>query len=340
MNEKKDILISVIVPAYNLEDYIERCLKSILNQSYTNLEIIVVDDGSKDNTLRVVEKLKNKDSRIKVISKINEGVTLARLEGLKIAVGEWIGFVDGDDEIESNMYERLLDNALKFSADISHCGYKMIYPNGKVDYVYNSKKIVEQSNEKGLIDLVSGEYIEPGLCNKLFRKKLFKSLFEIDWKQMDIRIYEDLLMNYYLFKNSEKSIYEDFCPYKYILRKGSASKKEINEHKLKDPMKVIKICMCEENNLEIINLLKVRWVREMINISILSAKGQKNLISSYRNTIRRELRKNIFEILKGNYCNKKLKCMALWVSLLPSSYCLFHNFYLKVTGLDKKYNVD
>ena len=105
-------MISVIVPAYNIAPYLEKSIASICAQSYKNLEIVIVDDGSSDDTLSVVQKLEKQDQRILVISKENGGVTSARLRGVSEASGEWIGFVDGDDFIEPQMYERLLHNAL------------------------------------------------------------------------------------------------------------------------------------------------------------------------------------------------------------------------------------
>lgn len=119
-------LISVIVPVYNLENYIERCLKSIQNQTYSNIEIIVVDDGSIDDSWNVINRIAKEDNRIIPVHKENGGVSSARMLGLDNANGEWIGFVDGDDEIEEDMYEVLINNAFECNADISHCGYKMI----------------------------------------------------------------------------------------------------------------------------------------------------------------------------------------------------------------------
>lgn len=133
-------LISVIVPAYNIENYIENCLESIIRQTYKNLEIIVIDDGSTDNTGKIIDNFSNFDKRIKVIHKKNEGVSKARLLGVEESKGEYIGFVDGDDQIEKYMYEHLLNNALKYRADISHCGYQMNFPDGHVDYYYNDQQ--------------------------------------------------------------------------------------------------------------------------------------------------------------------------------------------------------
>lgn len=171
---RNDILISIIVPVYNLQNDLERCVFSILSQSYKNLEIILINDGSTDKSWDVIQKLAMSDKRIVPISKSNGGVTSARFVGLRIAKGEYIGFVDGDDEIEPDMYEFLLRNILRYNADISHCGYQMIFDDGKVNDFYNTGKIVIQDRLKGLKDLLEGNYVEPGLWNKLFSQSIIK----------------------------------------------------------------------------------------------------------------------------------------------------------------------
>lgn len=122
------IKISIIIPVYNIAEYLPRCLDSVLVQTHKNLEIIVVDDGSIDSSKDVINAYAEKDSRIVAIFKENSGVSDTRNKGLEIATGDYIGFVDGDDYIEPDMYEILLKNALKYNADISHCGYKLITP--------------------------------------------------------------------------------------------------------------------------------------------------------------------------------------------------------------------
>lgn len=238
-----DQLLSVIVPVYNLEAELPRCLDSILAQTYANLEILVVDDGSQDNSRQVIEAYAVQDSRIKPIFQDNAGVTAARLAGITKAAGSWIGFVDGDDEIESTMYERLLKNASAHQADISHCGYQMVFPDGRVNFFHNSGIIKQQDSETAVRDLLEGTLVEPGLCNKVYHRKLFTSLSN----QMDstIRINEDLLMNYYLFSAAEKSIYEDWCPYHYIVRSTSASRAKMNAHKIYDPIRVKEMILAD-----------------------------------------------------------------------------------------------
>ena len=128
-------LISIIVPAYNIEKYIGRCLDSILNQTYKNIEVIVVNDGSSDSTGSIIDDYSRKDDRVKPFHKENGGVSSARILGVNHAIGDYIGFVDGDDYVEPEMFEHLLNNALKYNADISHCGYQMVFPNGRIERI-------------------------------------------------------------------------------------------------------------------------------------------------------------------------------------------------------------
>ena len=231
--------ISVIVPVYNVAADLPRCLDSILAQTYPDMEIVAVDDGSPDDSGEILDCYAAKHPNIRVVHKENGGVTSARLRGIQEATGEWIGFVDGDDEIEQDMYERLLGNAKKYSADISHCGYQMHFADGRVNYFHNTGIIREQDSNTAIRDLLEGTLVEPGLGNKLYRRDLYQGLSQ----RMDptIRINEDLLMNYYLFSAAEKAVFEDWCPYHYIIREGSVSRAKLNEHKIYDPILVKEI---------------------------------------------------------------------------------------------------
>lgn len=229
-------LISVIVPVYRVAADLPRCLDSILAQTYPHIEVIAVDDGSPDESGAILDRYAAKHPNVRAVHKENGGVTSARLRGLREASGEWIGFVDGDDEIEPDMYARLMANALKYDADISHCGYQMVFADGRVNYFHNTGCILEQDRAEGIRELLDGTRVEPGLCNKLYRKTLFDGLE--GWIDTDIRINEDLLMNYYLFSRSRRSVWEDFCPYHYIVRSASASRSKLNEHRIYDPIRV------------------------------------------------------------------------------------------------------
>lgn len=228
--------ISVIVPVYRVAADLPRCLDSILAQTYPYIEIIAVDDGSPDESGVILDRYAAKYPNVRAVHKENGGVTSARLRGVWEASGEWIGFVDGDDEIEPDMYARLMENAEKYSADISHCGYQMVFADGRVNYFHNTGCILAQDRAGGIRELLDGTRIEPGLCNKLYRKSLFDGMEKrID---PDIRINEDLLMNYHLFSEADRSVWEDFCPYHYIVRSTSASRSKLNEHRIYDPIRV------------------------------------------------------------------------------------------------------
>ena len=328
-------LISIIIPAYNIEEYLTRTVDSILSQSYQNLEIILVNDGSTDGTAAVINDYATRDSRIKAIHKENGGVTSARLRGVVEATGEYIGFVDGDDDIAPDMYAKLMENAMAYGADISHCGYQMVFPGGKVDYYYNTGRIVQQDNTKGLWDLIEGGFVEPALWNKLYRRELFEGLS--DWMDTSIRINEDLLMNFYLFRQAKKSVFEDICPYRYILRPGSAATTKLNEHKLRDPMKVTRILLKEAPE-AVMPVVYCKWVRMLIGGAPILRGEQEDLIAPYRKETRKELRRNLGEILRK--CGWKLRIMALWAAVWPWSYGFVHEMYMKVTGLDKKYSLE
>lgn len=231
-------MISVIVPAFNVESTIIRTLDSILKQTCLEMEVIVVDDGSTDKTGRILDAYSSQHERVIVLHTQNQGVTAARLAGVEQASGEWIGFVDGDDEIEPDMYELLLENAKQYKADISHCGYQMIFADGRVSYFHNTGCLAVQDRTTGLKDLLDGSLVEPGLCNKLFRKTLFHSLLHTEMMDRSIKINEDLLMNYILFSNSNRSVFQDICKYHYLVRSTSASRTSLNQHKIFDPIRV------------------------------------------------------------------------------------------------------
>ncbi len=170
-------LISVIVPVYNVEDYVERCIRSIMDQTYPLLEIIIVDDGSTDDSGKVCDRLGAEDPRIKVIHQRNGGLVRARKNGLETAAGELIGFVDGDDYIEPVMYERLYQQFIEYKADLVHSGF--FYNDGqKIQEVKKEGSIcITDENRVDVIkdaifDRCSPNYMTPSIWSKLFKKDL------------------------------------------------------------------------------------------------------------------------------------------------------------------------
>lgn len=261
----ENIMISVIVPVYNGSNYIKRSVDSIIKQTHVNLEIIIVDDGSTDETGIIIDELASQDNRIIAIHKKNEGVSSARMEGIIKSIGDYITFVDADDELEIDMYDFLLQNAIKYNADISHCGYQVIYNNDSIKYFYNTNNVIIQNREQGICDLLEGNFVEPSLCNKLFNRKLFSQILKNNLMDISIKINEDLLMNYYLFSQSRQSVYHDKCKYHYLVRNNSASRGHLNENMIYDPIKVRRKIIENSDNITIKTALKV-YVRTCINI--------------------------------------------------------------------------
>lgn len=239
-------VISVIVPVYNLEAFIQHTLDSLFAQTHKELEVIAVDDGSTDGTPKILDDYAAKEPRLRVIHQANGGVSAARNAGLAVATGDYIGFCDGDDEVEPTMYERLLANLLKYDADISHCGMLTKGVDGKTRYFYNTGVLEVNSREEGLLEILKGEKVEPSLGNKLYKKELFQG-FQFE---PTIRINEDLLANVQLFQKAQRTVFEDVPLYHYMRRENSASKSSISEKHIFHPIKVreviLELCKTEE----------------------------------------------------------------------------------------------
>ncbi len=212
-------LITVIVPAYNVAQWLPRCLDSILLQTHGDLEILVIDDGSTDETPAIADRYAEKDNRIRVIHQSNCGLVEVRERGIREARGRFIGFVDGDDEIIPEMYQRLFENALRYGAQISQCGILYCFYDGRKKPVGETGDLVILDREEGLIRLLRGDRMEPSLCNKLYVRELLCN----SCPDKTLINNEDLLRNFVLFSRAERSVMEGFCGYLYWRRSDSMS---------------------------------------------------------------------------------------------------------------------
>ena len=208
-------VISIIVPIYNTERYLERCLESIINQEYKNLEIILINDGSEDNSIDICEKYKKTDNRIIIINKEHTGVSDTRNVGLKNATGEYIGFVDSDDYINKEMFKQLIEGAEKFKCDISMCD--LIETNSFKNEVceYKSKNVLMNKKE-ALEQLLYDKNIGNYMTVKLFRRELME-----DIKFPENTFYEDIYVAYKLFQKANNILYIPIPMYNYYQRKDS-----------------------------------------------------------------------------------------------------------------------
>lgn len=154
-------LITVVIPIYNVEKYLERCIKSIINQTYKNIEILLVNDGSPDNSKEIMEKYKENDKRIKCFYKKNGGLSDTRNYAINIASGKYICFIDGDDYIENTFVEKLYNKIIEDKSDLAWCNFNLVNDDGKYDEII--------INDKNIYD-----FEMPSACNKLYNVDIFK----------------------------------------------------------------------------------------------------------------------------------------------------------------------
>ncbi|SHF47924.1 Glycosyl transferase family 2 [Modicisalibacter ilicicola DSM 19980] len=226
MQEKYNYLVSVIVPAFNVENYIKKCLDSIRCQSHENVEVIVVNDRSTDNTAAILETYSKEDERFKILNlEKNVGVHAARAEGLRVASGDYIGFVDSDDWVAPNMYERLLNNAIDHNADIVVCGADKVSENGAFmgSKVRFSKKITY--DQEILSEFCQRRFGSGVLWNKIYRSRLIKKYGTVSLERK-VDASEDYIVNVGCFSEAKvvQTINEKL--YYYLMRSDSASRRE------------------------------------------------------------------------------------------------------------------
>ena len=252
MIKDSDKLISIIVPIYNIEIYLSRCVDSIINQCYTNLEIILVDDGSTDSCGMMCDSYKEQDSRIVVIHKANGGLSSARNAGLDVAQGEYIGFVDGDDYIEPDMYEKLYYFCSQNELDIV-CARFCECIDGK-DHLenYTGTSKIDLGSRLYCDALLerNGAKITSSVWDRLYKKEMFEGI-----RFPEGKLYEDIVITPTLFLNAGKCGYIDSLVYHYTIRSdsimglGGKNKKEFSDRILSDfiPQAKTKIDLLYEN---------------------------------------------------------------------------------------------
>ena len=217
--------ISVIIPVYGVEKYLDKCVESVVNQTYKDIEIILIDDGGKDKCPEMCDDWAKRDNRIIVIHKENGGQGLARNAGLDIATGEYILFVDSDDYIELNMVDELVKGTDDGKHDIVLCGYKVANSFRKLNNWYKTKEIC--NNEELIYRYVYDKIIITGPVCKLFRRTLFDSI-----RFPNFRANEDaFIMHRLIGKSNTSKIIED-CLYIQNIRYDSTEQKSFNKNKL------------------------------------------------------------------------------------------------------------
>lgn len=191
--------ISVIVPVYKVEPYLRKCLDSIVSQTYQNLEIILVDDGSPDNCGAICDEYAAKDKRIRVIQKANGGVASARNTGLDMVTGDYIGWVDSDDWVEPKMFETMLAAAKTHDADIVICGRVEGYPDHNFQMGWQRAELLNK--EQAMALLIEDDLVRSYLWDKLWKRELFQ-----DIRVPQLKVFEDMAVMYRLFIRAERVV--------------------------------------------------------------------------------------------------------------------------------------
>lgn len=298
--------ISIIVPVYNVEQYLKKCINSILNQSYKNIELILVNDGSTDNSGKICDEYAEKDNRIKIIHKKNGGLSDARNVGIENSTGTYLSFIDSDDYVEIDMIECLYKACIKNDCDIAWCNMIRENNDGKqsVEVISNQECLFSKEDAYKNILLYN-----PSVCTKLFKTSLFDNIQFPTGK-----LYEDIITMNLLINNSKSIVHIGSAKYHYIQRNDSISHNLFNLKKL-DYI----------NNSEILSkyiLQKYPNLQEVVdaylNLTVVTVICDmylsKKIYKQKYNELVKSIRVNKFNLYKNNYISLKKKIMIFLIS--------------------------
>lgn len=315
-------LVSIVIPIYNSGKYLEQCIVSVLNQTYFYMEIILINDGSTDNSADICNQFADKDRRIKVIHQKNGGVSLARNVGIENSQGEYICFIDSDDYIENNMIAYLVSSFENNDVDLAMCGY----------YI-NNKKMDNNSNVNRIFNRIETAQIVSGLkynyrgylWNKMFKTDIIKN-YNLSFSS-DYYICEDALFCQKYIKYIDKSVCLSEAKYHYIKHENSAMRQKLNTKRfsvLKAYEEIINICQ-DYNNKELNLQLRCNYIRHNILIlkSMLLNQNVENLYfgqKAYSN-----LKRNFLIYISNRKISFSHKVLGLGVLILSPLYLYIAN---------------
>lgn len=222
-----EALISVIVPIYKVEEYLPKCLDSIINQTYRNLEIILVDDGSPDKCPNICDKYAEGDSRIRVIHQKNGGLSNARNTGLNLAQGKYIAFVDSDDYIHKEMYSILLNAMKETGADIAEAGVQKVFHKDSIQNWNRGDKKTVFCRKAAVVSTIIDHSCRNVVWNKLYKKELWEK-----YRFPEGKIYEDVFTTYKVVNEASKLVKLERDLYYYYQRKESIVNQEFSVKRL------------------------------------------------------------------------------------------------------------
>jgi len=317
-------LISIIIPVYKVEKYLKKCVDSILRQTYKNIEIILVDDGSPDECGKICDKYAKLDDRIKVIHKENGGLSDARNVGIAVSSGKYITFVDSDDYVELDYIEYLYDLIIKYNVNISFCKYTVIYQGKKTKIVSNSKSC-KCTKEEALKEMLYAKDFEVSAWGKMYLRTHFD-----DVKYPKGKIFEDNDTTYKVVDKNENVALGYSAKYNYVMHNNSITKSEFTDKHMYLIEATDNMCDYLEKYKELLSAIKrkrfsarISTLNRMINSSNRNKKEEK------------KLRKEILKykcILRDNCASSRDKISILILRFGLGIYKKCWNIYEKITG--------
>ena len=307
-------LVSIIIPVYNVEKYLKKCLDSVINQTYKNIEIIIINDGSTDNSLKICQNYEKKYSNIKVINQNNQGLSAARNKGIDESKGKYITFIDSDDYYDLDAVEKFYILATEKNADLVCCGTYCENENGKYYLKHCLSEEKEYDNYEALETMLLSKGIDPSACNKFYKKKLFNKIkFPIG------EYYEDLSIMYKIVFESKKIVHMGMPKYHYIIRSGSITHRKF-ELKHLNVLNVWKnICdFCSKKNDTLYEMALARYYLSLVNTDIQMRSGKEyKIYSEEYQRIKEQINKNIKNIKINKYISlsKKIMCYMAYFNL-------------------------
>lgn len=314
--------VSVIIPVYNCQKYLDSCMQSLLRQTLTDCEFIFINDGSQDDSLSILQKYEAIDSRVIVINQKNGGVSAARNTGLEIASGVYVGFVDADDFVDDDYFEKLYQVSITYDCDITICDWKGDNErNNRLHLPFPKDVILNESYIESVIyPFLIQEELLNSVCNKLYRLDLIKEkqiLFPVG-----VALGEDNIFNILTFTEANSVYYMDYCGYYYREVEGSATRNTINKDYFQQALSVYRedLGVFKKWNLseeKIKELKEKKFINSVISLTYVYFTSQSSILHRYkyvREMIRNEsvkeiLEKRFLEMLleKGRYERVLLK---------------------------------
>lgn len=322
------------MPIYKVEDYLKRCVDSITNQTYKNLEIILVDDGSPDNCPMLCDEFAKMDSRIKVVHKENGGLSDARNAGMDVSTGDYIGFVDSDDYIDSDMFEVLVKAIEEYDADISCCRYTRVWDDGKSEKIGNDGKTYVYEGIDGLKEYLYAKTVEPFACAKLFKAEDIGNLKYPDRRVRFIKgiLGEDNPFNIELLKTTNNMVVVGRSKYNYLqARQGAITNASVSQKKIDSVFFWDSVSKdCKANYPELLEYALRR--QALFYVGLYNRIYKDKSYTKEKDIIKTFAKDNFSVISRSDICEKSVKLSVYLIAKAPKLYSMIMRLYKKIIG--------